>query len=107
MVQNSSSSVQAPPIHSSAGLGKLPPRPGLHGAEPQNLRTAQVTEKARAGHVTGHHCLTAGKKKTETDGSDQWFRALILIVTFWFHHLRSSNSAGLCSSVTSLRSSIT
>ncbi|CAF88735.1 unnamed protein product, partial [Tetraodon nigroviridis] len=41
VVQNSSSSVQAPPAHSSGGLGKLPPRPGLHGAEPQNLRTAQ------------------------------------------------------------------
>lgn len=54
VVQNSSSSVQAPPIHSSAGLGKLPPRPGLHGAEPQNLRTAQVTEERReTDHVTG------------------------------------------------------
>lgn len=43
MVQNAASSVQPPPIHSSAGLGKLPVRPGLHNPEPQNLRTAQVT----------------------------------------------------------------
>uniref|UniRef100_A0A1A8G874 GATA zinc finger domain containing 2B n=1 Tax=Nothobranchius korthausae TaxID=1143690 RepID=A0A1A8G874_9TELE len=41
VVQSSASSVQAPPIHSSTGLGKLPMRPGLHNAEPQNLRTAQ------------------------------------------------------------------
>lgn len=52
VVQNSSSSAQAPPTHSSAGLGKLPPRPGLHGAEPQNLRTAQVPEHVHADHVT-------------------------------------------------------
>uniref|UniRef100_A0A672GKH4 Transcriptional repressor p66-beta-like n=1 Tax=Salarias fasciatus TaxID=181472 RepID=A0A672GKH4_SALFA len=41
VVQNASSSVQPPPIHSSPGLGKLPVRPGLHNPEPQNLRTAQ------------------------------------------------------------------
>ncbi|XP_030267459.1 transcriptional repressor p66-beta isoform X1 [Sparus aurata] len=41
VVQNAASSVQPPPIHSSAGLGKLPVRPGLHNPEPQNLRTAQ------------------------------------------------------------------
>nr|XP_043908427.1 transcriptional repressor p66-beta isoform X1 [Solea senegalensis] len=41
VVQNASSSVQPPSIHSSAGLGKLPVRPGLHNPEPQNLRTAQ------------------------------------------------------------------
>lgn len=42
VVQNTASSVQPPPIHSSPGLGKLPVRPGLHNPEPQNLRTAQV-----------------------------------------------------------------
>lgn len=42
VVQNAASSVQAPPIHSTAGMGKLPVRPGLHNPEPQNLRTAQV-----------------------------------------------------------------
>lgn len=41
VVQNAASSLQAPPIHSSPGLGKLPVRPGLH-PEPQNLRNAQV-----------------------------------------------------------------
>ncbi|XP_070702613.1 transcriptional repressor p66-beta [Pempheris klunzingeri] len=41
VVQNAASSVQPPPIHSSAGLGKLPVRPGLLNPEPQNLRTAQ------------------------------------------------------------------
>ncbi|XP_037650557.1 transcriptional repressor p66-beta isoform X2 [Sebastes umbrosus] len=41
VVQNAASSQQPPPIHSSAGLGKLPVRPGLHNPEPQNLRTAQ------------------------------------------------------------------
>ncbi|XP_040909099.1 transcriptional repressor p66-beta [Toxotes jaculatrix] len=41
VVQNPTSSVQPPPIHSSPGLGKLPVRPGLHNPEPQNLRTAQ------------------------------------------------------------------
>ena len=55
VVQNSSSSssVQAPATHSAAALGKLPPRTGLHGAEPQNLRTAQVPEPARAPEMTG------------------------------------------------------
>lgn len=42
VVQNTASSAQPPPIHSSPGLGKLPVRPGLHNPEPQNLRTAQV-----------------------------------------------------------------
>ncbi|XP_068431393.1 transcriptional repressor p66-beta [Clinocottus analis] len=41
VVQNSASSVQPPPIHSSPGMGKLPVRPGLHNPEPQNLRNAQ------------------------------------------------------------------
>ncbi|KAK1879923.1 Transcriptional repressor p66-beta [Dissostichus eleginoides] len=41
VVQNAASSVQAPPMHSSQGLGKLPVRPGMHNPEPQNLRTAQ------------------------------------------------------------------
>lgn len=42
VVQNSSSSVQPPTIHSSSNLAKLPIRPGLHNQEPQNLRTGQV-----------------------------------------------------------------
>lgn len=42
VVQNSPSSVQPSPIHSSQGMGKLPVRPGMHTPEPQNLRTAQV-----------------------------------------------------------------
>ncbi|TNN32516.1 Transcriptional repressor p66-beta [Liparis tanakae] len=41
VVQNTASSVQPPPTHSSPGLGKLPMRPGLHSTEPQNLRNAQ------------------------------------------------------------------
>ncbi|KAM6899494.1 transcriptional repressor p66-beta [Xenentodon cancila] len=41
VVQSSASSVQPPQIHGSAGLGKIPVRPGLHTTEPQNLRTAQ------------------------------------------------------------------
>ncbi|XP_060916380.1 transcriptional repressor p66-beta isoform X1 [Labrus bergylta] len=41
VVQNAASSVQPPPLHSSAGLGKLPVRPGMHNPEPQNLRNAQ------------------------------------------------------------------
>ncbi|KAJ4927671.1 hypothetical protein JOQ06_015476 [Pogonophryne albipinna] len=41
VVQNAASSVQAPPMHSSQSLGKLPVRPGMHNPEPQNLRTAQ------------------------------------------------------------------
>ncbi|XP_075907577.1 transcriptional repressor p66-beta [Nelusetta ayraudi] len=41
VVQNTASSAQAPPIHSTPGLGKLPVRPGMHNPEPQNLRTAQ------------------------------------------------------------------
>uniref|UniRef100_A0A3Q4BB01 GATA-type domain-containing protein n=1 Tax=Mola mola TaxID=94237 RepID=A0A3Q4BB01_MOLML len=41
VVQNTASSVQPPPIHSSPGLGKMPVRPSLHNPEPQNLRTAQ------------------------------------------------------------------
>ncbi|XP_069031831.1 transcriptional repressor p66-beta [Embiotoca jacksoni] len=41
VVQNASSSVQPPPIHSSPGLGKLPVRPGLHNPDPQNMRTSQ------------------------------------------------------------------
>lgn len=41
VVQNASSSVQPPAIHSSPGMGKLPVRPGMHNPEPQNLRTTQ------------------------------------------------------------------
>ncbi|XP_048849991.1 transcriptional repressor p66-beta isoform X2 [Brienomyrus brachyistius] len=41
VVQNASSSVQSSAVHGSQGLAKLPVRPGLHTAEPQNLRTAQ------------------------------------------------------------------
>lgn len=41
VVQNSASSAQPPPLHSSSGLSKLPVRPGMHNPEPQNLRTAQ------------------------------------------------------------------
>ncbi|KAG9345333.1 hypothetical protein JZ751_009879 [Albula glossodonta] len=41
VVQNTTSSVQPSPIHSSQGLAKLPVRPGLHNQEPQNLRTVQ------------------------------------------------------------------
>lgn len=52
MVQNTASSVQPPPIHSSPGLGKLPVRPGLHNPEPQNLRTAQVlTKNVKRSHI--------------------------------------------------------
>ncbi|KAG7457615.1 hypothetical protein MATL_G00229060 [Megalops atlanticus] len=41
VVQNTPSSAQPSPIHSSQGLAKLPARPGLHTPEPQNLRTVQ------------------------------------------------------------------
>ncbi|KAG9279813.1 transcriptional repressor p66-beta-like [Astyanax mexicanus] len=41
VVQNTPSSVQPSPIHSSQGLTKLPVRPGMHTSEPQNLRAAQ------------------------------------------------------------------
>ncbi|KPP66469.1 transcriptional repressor p66-beta-like [Scleropages formosus] len=41
VVQNAASSVQASPMHSSQSVAKIPVRPGLHAAEPQNLRTAQ------------------------------------------------------------------
>ena len=41
VVQNASS-LQPTPIHSSQGMGKLPVRPGLNAADPQNLRNVQV-----------------------------------------------------------------
>ncbi|XP_030202905.1 transcriptional repressor p66-beta [Gadus morhua] len=40
VVQNASS-LQPTPIHSSQGMGKLPVRPGLNAADPQNLRNVQ------------------------------------------------------------------
>ncbi|XP_046874880.1 transcriptional repressor p66-beta [Hypomesus transpacificus] len=49
VVQNTPSSVQPSPIHSSQGMGKLPARPGLHTPEPQNLRTAQGHTVIRSG----------------------------------------------------------
>uniref|UniRef100_A0A8C7LYE8 GATA-type domain-containing protein n=1 Tax=Oncorhynchus mykiss TaxID=8022 RepID=A0A8C7LYE8_ONCMY len=49
VVQNSPSSVQPSPIHSSQGMGKLPVRPGMHTPEPQNLRTAQGHTVIRSG----------------------------------------------------------
>uniref|UniRef100_A0A3P8WEQ4 GATA zinc finger domain containing 2B n=1 Tax=Cynoglossus semilaevis TaxID=244447 RepID=A0A3P8WEQ4_CYNSE len=49
VVQNSSSSVQPPTIHSSSNLAKLPIRPGLHNQEPQNLRTGQGHTVIRSG----------------------------------------------------------
>ncbi|CAL8371697.1 unnamed protein product [Boreogadus saida] len=39
-VQNASS-LQPTPLHSSQGMGKLPVRPGLNAADPQNLRNMQ------------------------------------------------------------------
>ncbi|KAL4624810.1 transcriptional repressor p66-beta-like isoform X2 [Arapaima gigas] len=41
VVQNTASSVQNSPMHSSQSVSKVPVRPGLHTPEPQNLRTAQ------------------------------------------------------------------
>uniref|UniRef100_A0A3B3SR32 GATA zinc finger domain containing 2B n=1 Tax=Paramormyrops kingsleyae TaxID=1676925 RepID=A0A3B3SR32_9TELE len=41
VVQNAPSSVQTSAIHGSQGATKLPSRPGHHGPETQNLRTAQ------------------------------------------------------------------
>ncbi|XP_010872051.1 transcriptional repressor p66-beta isoform X2 [Esox lucius] len=49
VVQNTPSSVQQSPIHSSQGMGKLPVRPGMHTPEPQNLRTAQGHTVIRSG----------------------------------------------------------
>ncbi|TSK31401.1 Transcriptional repressor p66-beta [Bagarius yarrelli] len=41
VVQNPPSTVQPSTIQSSQGMTKLPVRPGMHSAEPQNLRSAQ------------------------------------------------------------------
>ncbi|CAB1350992.1 unnamed protein product [Coregonus sp. 'balchen'] len=49
VVQNTTSSVQPSPIHSSQGMGKLPVRPGMHTPDPQNLRTAQGHTVIRSG----------------------------------------------------------
>uniref|UniRef100_A0A4W5M8N3 GATA zinc finger domain containing 2B n=1 Tax=Hucho hucho TaxID=62062 RepID=A0A4W5M8N3_9TELE len=49
VVQNTPSSMQPSPIHSSQGMGKLPVRPGMHTPEPQNLRTAQGHTVIRSG----------------------------------------------------------
>uniref|UniRef100_A0A3Q2D9Q6 GATA zinc finger domain containing 2B n=1 Tax=Cyprinodon variegatus TaxID=28743 RepID=A0A3Q2D9Q6_CYPVA len=52
VVQSSSSSAQPAPLHGSAGLGKLPVRPGLHNNEPQNLRTAQGHTVIRSANTS-------------------------------------------------------
>ncbi|XP_048881186.1 transcriptional repressor p66-beta-like isoform X2 [Brienomyrus brachyistius] len=52
VVQNAPSSVQTSAIHGSQGATKLPSRPGHHGPETQNLRTAQGHTVIRSASST-------------------------------------------------------